>query len=114
MTEGKVLKGDKSATKLGFPTANINNKDNVLPGIYAGRVVLGKEILDAVLYVGKKRKEILEAHILDFKKNIYGKTIKVEVLEKIRDDEEFSDIGLLKEKIEKDTMDAWAILFGHK
>ncbi len=114
MTEGKVLKGDKKGTKLGFPTANINNKDSVAPGIYAGHVVLGKKTLDAVLYVGKKRPKILEAHILDFKKSIYGKTIKVEVIEKIRDDEEISDVGLLKEKIEKDTMDAWAILFEHK
>lgn len=114
MIEGKVQKGNKKAGKMGFPTANIKNTTKVLPGIYAGLVTVAKKEHDAVLYVGANNKDILEAHLLDYKGNLYGKTIKVEVLEKIRDDKHVTDTILLKEMIEKDCMDAWAILFERK
>ena len=114
IVKGKVLKGNKKAGKIGFPTANIKNTEKVLPGIYAGLVTVAKKTHDAVLYVGTNSIDTLEAHLLDFKGDLYGKEISVEVLEKIRDDEHVTDMTLLKEMIEKDCLDAWAILFGHK
>lgn len=112
--KGKVQKGNKKAGKMGFPTANIENTEKVLPGIYAGIVSIAKKNHDAVLYVGTNNPGILEAHLLDYKGNLYNKSIKVEVVKKIRDDKHVTDVTLLKEMIEKDCMDAWAILFEHK
>lgn len=107
---GKVLKGNKKAGAMGFPTANIKNTGNVLPGIYAGRASTNKKTYDAVVYVGTNNIDILEVHFFDFKGNIYGKNIKVEILQKIRDDKHVTDTLLLKEMIERDCLDAKAFL----
>jgi riboflavin kinase/FMN adenylyltransferase len=93
---GKVLKGNKKAGKMGFPTANIKNTENVLPGIYVGRASTVKKKYDAVIYVGENNKDVLEVHFFDYKGNLYGKSIKVDILEKIRDDKHVTDVLLLK------------------
>jgi riboflavin kinase/FMN adenylyltransferase len=114
MIKGKVLKGNKKAGNLGYPTLNLKNTENILPGIYAGHVFLKSKRYDAVIYVGNNRKEVLEAHIFDFKANLYGKEVDVQVLDKIRDDKNVTDVLLLKEMIEKDCLDARSILFERK
>jgi riboflavin kinase / FMN adenylyltransferase len=106
ITKGKVLEGHKKANGIGFPTANIVNINNVHSGIYAGRVGLNGVNYDAVLYVGEKRKDILEAHLFDFQGDLYNKEIEVNVIEKIREDEEVDDFSVLKDMIKKDCDDA--------
>lgn len=109
--KGKVIKGHKKANGIGFPTANIKNIDNIGTGIYAGRVKLRTKMYDAVLYVGEKRKDILEAHLFGYKGDLYGKEIEIKVLDRIRDDKEVeNDPLLIREMIEKDCLDAKALL----
>ena len=50
----------------------------------------------------KNQKEVLEVHIPDFDDNLYGKTLKIEILDKIRDEKKFKNIEELKSQIEKD------------
>ena len=93
---GFVQKGAGRGRSLGFPTANIVIKDTVPGGIYAARVTLDNKAYDAAVYIDTKRK-ILEANLLDFSDDLYGKEIEVELLKKIREDEEFhSDEDLHK------------------
>lgn len=98
---GVVEGGGNFATRLGFPTANIPLTDISLSGIYAARVHLPDSEYDAVIYANQARK-LLEAHLLDFSGDLYGKTIEVALLEKIREDAVFADEDAARAAITKD------------
>ncbi|MRX27105.1 bifunctional riboflavin kinase/FAD synthetase [Kangiella sp. HZ709] len=116
---GKVAHGQKQGRKLGFATANINLKrlQSPLKGVYAVRVTIvdantnSNESLKGVANVGVKPtlgdyRERLEIHLLDFAESIYGKKLTVQPLKKIRDEQKFATLDLLKEQIEKDIQTA--------
>ncbi len=101
--KGKVKKGSQKASKMGFPTANIDLKDETLaPGIYAGRVFFEDGNYKGALYVGKINPQILEVHLIDFEGDLYDKEIEVAVYDKIRDDFNLDDEEKLKEMISND------------
>ncbi len=102
---GIVLKGEGTGRALGFPTANIPMTDEALSGIYVARVAIGYEKYDAVVYADTRRK-FLEAHILDFNKDLYEKEIVIELLEKLREDKEFTDLEDAKKTIAADVQNA--------
>lgn len=106
ITIGKVLKGQEKASGIGFPTANISNTNNCPSGIYAGKVRFGGDEFIAVIYIGERRKDILEAHLFDFGGDLYGKEIEVDVIKKLREDKVAPDLSQLKEMIKKDCNDA--------
>ena len=108
---GDVVKGSGRAKSLGYPTANIAYESDILPpqGVYAVRVLLGTKVYSAVANLGMRptfdkqnSKLHLEAHILDFSKNIYGKHLEVEFLKKIRNEKKFSSPQGLIRQIQKD------------
>jgi riboflavin kinase/FMN adenylyltransferase len=98
---GTVLEGEKRGVKLGFPTANIALTDGSLSGIYAGTVTSDGRMHHAALYADQKR-GLLEAHLLDFRGDLYGKMITVAIDEKIRDDRRFDSEIELKAAIADD------------
>ena len=99
--KGVVQKGDKRGGTLGFPTINIPFSGETAGGIFAAAVFIdGKEYL-AAAYVNNSR-HILEAHLLDFSDDLYGKEVEIELLEKIRDNEKFADETSLKAAIARD------------
>lgn len=87
---GIVQQGTGMGKAYGFPTANIPFADATLSGIYAARVAVAYEKYDAVVYVDTRRK-LLEAHLLDMHKDLYEKEIRIELLEKLREDQEFAN-----------------------
>lgn len=107
---GKVVKGKGRGKDLGFPTANIEVSPlKLLPpaGVYAVWVTLNEEKLKGALNIGKRptfeEKEItIEVHIFNFDKNIYGETLKIELIKRIREEKKFSSIEALKNQIRKD------------
>jgi riboflavin kinase/FMN adenylyltransferase len=100
---GIVQKGERRGTALGFPTANIPLSDDSLSGIYIARTKLrGREQKSAV-FIDTQRK-ILEAHFLDFPpEDLYGEEIEVELLQKFREHESFTDDMRLSARIAEDT-----------
>lgn len=98
---GTVTEGEHIGMSLGFPTANIPLNDKSVSGIYVGEVMCREKVYKAALYANQKR-NILEAHLLDFSETIYGEVITITVLEKIRDDASFPDLATLKEAIAND------------
>ena len=99
--KGVVQEGEKRGVTLGFPTINIPLAGKDVSGIFAAKVFVdGKEYL-AAAYANVSR-DILEAHLLDFSGDLYGKEVEIELLEKIRDDEKFSDESALKAAIAGD------------
>ncbi|MEJ5263052.1 MAG: bifunctional riboflavin kinase/FAD synthetase [Ignavibacterium sp.] len=97
---GVVVEGDKRGRELGYPTANIKilDEDKMLPqiGIYAVLVELDGIEYKALLSIGKRPtfyndgKVIPEVYIYDFNNDIYGKEIKVNLIEKLRGEEKFN------------------------
>ena len=118
---GKVIYGDQLGREIGVPTANLelHRLRTALSGVYAVNVKIdnANEWLQGIANVGCRPtindsiKAILEVHILNFDKNIYGKRITVRFLKKIRDEIKFESIEILKSQIFKD-LDIVKIYFG--
>ena len=98
---GIVQKGIKRGQALGFPTANISLDDHAVSGIYAARVALEGKEYSAAAFVDHERK-VLEAHVLDFSGDLYGKEITIELLQKIRDNKKFENDNALRAAIADD------------
>ncbi|MBY0539602.1 riboflavin kinase [Patescibacteria group bacterium] len=97
---GIIIEGSKKASALGFPTANITVSEPV-NGIYAGTVfVEGKEYFAALF--GDEKRGLLEAYILNFSGNLYGKHATFTLIEKIREHGTFSDDESLQSAIAAD------------
>jgi len=115
---GTVIKGTRLGRILGYPTANIDPHHEVIPaaGIYAVRIILGKNKFNGACYIGKRptisshRKVYVEAHIFNFNKNIYGKYLEIQFVKKIRSDKKFLSLALLARQIKKDVITARRIL----
>ncbi|HEV3244826.1 MAG TPA: riboflavin kinase [Candidatus Paceibacterota bacterium] len=99
--KGIVQKGQERGKQLGFPTVNIPLIGEQASGIFAAKVFIDDKEYFAAAYANISRR-ILEAHILNFSGDLYGKEIEIELLEKIRDDEKFNDEAGLKAAIAAD------------
>ncbi len=98
---GVVERGAGQGQVLGFPTANITFADPKIAGTYAGRVEMGGVLYRAAVYADQKRK-LLEAHLLDFSGDLYGKNITITLLQKISEEGAFTDVAALQRKIAQD------------
>lgn len=99
--KGIVSKGVRSGTRLGFPTVNIFLNDSNVSGIYVGTVLWEGEMYPSAIYANQKR-NILEAHMIDFSGNLYAQEISITLLKKIRDDVAFTDETTLIKQIAED------------
>ncbi len=115
---GIVTTGRNRGGKLlGFPTANINLHDELCPknGVYAVTVDCMGGVFQGVANIGYSptfddHVFSVEVHILDFNENIYGQNIRVNFVQRIRDEEKFSNISELSDQIKKDIETARKIL----
>ncbi len=106
---GVVSEGEKRGRTLGFPTANLTNVETIIPedGVYAAIIRNEEGAWVAAVNIGpnptfdvKERK--VEAHLIDFEDNLYGQTIQLDFVERIRDVATFSDVNELKQQVEND------------
>ena len=109
--KGKVVEGFHNGTKIGFPTVNLElDADYVLPldGVYAGLVYVDGIPFRAMVNVGKNPTvgkldhRIVEAHLLDYSGNAYGKTVYVAFIGFVRGEMKFASLHQLKGQLEKD------------
>jgi riboflavin kinase/FMN adenylyltransferase len=115
---GAVMDGDKRGRTIGFPTANVSLWDEqVIPanGVYACRVHLGDETFNAVTNVGVRPTFegvglTVEAHIFDFDRDIYGQTLAVDFVERLRGEQKFDGIEALVAQIKSDAEQARRML----
>ncbi len=116
---GQVVPGASRGKVLGYPTANVHYQCDVLPphGVYAVRVVWNEITFYGMANLGvrpsfkeKNVKPLLEVHIFNFNKNLYGQSIRVEFLKKIRDEGSFSSKEKLIAQIQKDEKTVRAFL----
>jgi len=112
---GRVVRGDSLGTRLGFPTANVQLRRLRAPlsGIFVVEVDgLGPQPLPGVASLGvrptvKMRGEpVLEVHLFDFQRSIYGWRISVRFLKKLRDEERYASLDELTAQIRRDVEQA--------
>ncbi len=116
---GKVVKGKQLGRTMGYPTANIYVAEDykLIPadGVYAVKVKTKTENLLGVLNIGKRptiegKDRTIEVYIFDFDKEIYGETISIYFVEKIRDEQKFESLDALKKQIGEDVETAYRFL----
>lgn len=104
--EGTVVVGDERGGTLGFPTANLSVEPHLLVpafGIYAGAALGGRAAVSIGTnphYGGLERR--IEAHLLDFEGDLYGRRLVVELWRRLRDERAFDSEGELVEQIARD------------
>lgn len=106
--EGVVIHGAKLGRKLGFPTANMEiGGQEVADGVYLSQVVIDGKVWRGMSNVGVRpsvdgKCRLLETHILDFHGDLYGRTLTVTLLRKVRDERRFDSIEELNRQLEAD------------
>ena len=109
--KGSVKEGRKIGRTIGFKTANINYPEKLIKipdGVYAVEVEIEKKKYMGIANYGSdptvtdNKEKLIEVHILNFNDDIYGKNIKINFLDKIRDEIKFQSLIELKEQIKKD------------
>ncbi|MCU7611285.1 riboflavin biosynthesis protein RibF [Anaplasma capra] len=111
VVSGKVLRGKGRGRSIGFPTLNLSMDHTVLPknGVYGARVNFGTDgWLPGIANIGVRptfsevELPLLEMHIFDFDKDMYGAQANVELVNFIRPERRFSDVNQLIQQIEQD------------
>jgi riboflavin kinase/FMN adenylyltransferase len=108
---GRIVKGDGIGRKIGFATANIDVTGLALPptGVYAARALVNEKTHRAAVNIGYRPtlsspvpKLQVEAHLLDFSGDIYGETMELTFVRKLRDEQKFASTAALHDQIAKD------------
>lgn len=115
---GRVAHGDERGRTIGFPTMNVDLHRQVSPlrGVYAVRVYGLGETHVGVANIGNRPtvvgddRYLLEVHLFDFNREVYGQQVQVEFVERIRPEKKFDSFELLRQQILHDVKSAQAIL----
>jgi riboflavin kinase/FMN adenylyltransferase len=114
LLRGEVVLGDRRGRSIGFPTANVSVDPAVIVparGVYAGLVRVGKDVHAACTNVGvaptfERGESRVEAYLLDFQGDLYGRIVDVSFARRIRSERRFSGVEELKEQIARDVEEA--------
>lgn len=121
MISGEVVMGKAIGRTISYPTANLKLKETykLIPknGVYIVQSTIEGENIFGITSIGTNptvggTEKTIETHFLDFNKDLYGKTITIEFLKFIRDEETFDSVEILKQEIEKDEIFAKQFLKG--
>jgi riboflavin kinase/FMN adenylyltransferase len=116
---GSVVKGNKIGRTIGFPTANIFIKEayKLIPkdGVYVVRSRFKNRTLTGMLNIGNKptvdgNSKSMEVHFFNFNEDLYGKTLKIEFLKRLRDERKFEGLDNLKSQLQLDMREAQSFI----
>lgn len=106
---GMVTHGAARGARIGFPTANIDAVDTILPavGVYAGHAFAGEETWPAAINIGPnptfgEHALKVEAHLIDFSGSLYGQPLEVDFTVRVRDTREFASVEELQQQLKRD------------
>lgn len=108
---GTVTRGDSLGKKIGFPTANLSAHSEQFPpnGVYAAEAKIDNELHRGVINLGVrptvsggKSERVLEIHLFDFDRDIYGRDVEVRFLTFLRPEKKFENLDALVEQIRRD------------
>ncbi|MDF1765275.1 MAG: bifunctional riboflavin kinase/FAD synthetase [Gammaproteobacteria bacterium] len=118
---GEVIKGQQIGSQIGFPTCNIDPKRVCMPllGVFACHAKVAGELLPAAVNIGFRPTvqaeggALLEAHLLDYEGDLYGKTLEVIFREKVRDEMKFDSLDALKRQLGEDIARVRELIISH-
>jgi riboflavin kinase/FMN adenylyltransferase len=108
---GTVTRGDNLGKKIGFPTANLSAHSEQFPpnGVYAAEAKIDNRLHRGVINLGVrptmsggKSERVLEIHLFDFNRDIYGRDVEVRFLKFLRPEKKFENIDALVAQIRRD------------
>lgn len=107
--KGNTVEGEKRGRKLGFPTANLETEWELLPkiGVYASYAYVEGKRYQSITNIGFRptfgeNRLLIESHLFNFSDNVYNKPMKIEFMNRLRDERRFSSIDQLVLQIKKD------------
>jgi riboflavin kinase / FMN adenylyltransferase len=108
--EGMVVEGAKRGRELGFPTANLETQNDLVPpnGVYATVVTIDGAVHSSVTNIGARPtfgdnlQTTIETHILGVSLDLYGRTLRLAFVQRLRDERKFPDIEALQDQIAAD------------
>lgn len=119
MVHGTVVNGKKLGGKIGFPTANIDVKEDykLIPktGVYVIQTTVNDQIYKGMLNIGYRptvdgKHQTIEAHLFDFNGDLYGTFLKIEFLYFLREEQKFDSVEHLITQLKKDRENALSFL----
>ncbi len=118
--EGTVTRGAGRGRGLGFPTANLCPDNELVPpaGVYATMVGIDGVVWPSITNIGMRPtfgdvdRPVIEAHIFDFNRDLYGRTLRLSFVQRLRDERAFPDVDALRAQIDADCRSARR-LFNH-
>ncbi len=113
---GTVVKGAGRGARLGFPTANLQVSNELVPavGVYVTQVECDGVPIGSVTNIGFRPTltpgtdplPLVESHILDFDGNLYGRQLRVRFLKRLRAEEKFGNVEKLQHQVQRDIQNA--------
>jgi len=117
---GRVISGENRGKSLGFPTLNLEvpkEMVNIKPGVYACQAEVRGKSWKAVTNIGFRptfgggiKKPRIEAHLLDFSRDIYGEQVSLDFIDRLRDEMKFDRVSALTAQIQSDIDETLQIL----
>ena len=112
--DGLVMQGDRRGRTIGFPTANLCTENELLPphGVYATTARLGGIVYPSVTNVGVRPtiddsgRTVVETHVFNFAREVYGATLRIGFVQRMRDERRFESLDALKQQIAADAAQA--------
>jgi riboflavin kinase / FMN adenylyltransferase len=108
--DGTVVQGAKRGRELGFPTANVCAENELVPpaGVYATTVTIDGMAYASITNIGTRPtfesgdERVIESHLIDFDKDMYGTRVRVGFVQRLRDEKKFDGVDALKAQIASD------------
>ena len=116
--QAKVIRGESRGAKLDYPTANLEiEPGQALPaeGVYATWAYIGGQARKSVTNIGRRPtfgggKSVVEVYILGYRGSLYGEELKIDIIERLRDEKQFDSAEALRQQIARDIEQAKAVL----
>jgi len=107
--DGTIVEGKRRGRELGFPTANLETQNELLPpnGVYATIMTIDGVVHGGVTNIGMRptfgeTTPTIETHVLDYSGDLYGQTVRLAFVQRLRDERRFEDVDALRTQIDAD------------
>jgi riboflavin kinase/FMN adenylyltransferase len=107
--DGVIVEGKRRGRELGFPTANLETRNELVPpnGVYATMMTIDGVVHGGVTNIGLRptfgeTAPTIETHVLDYSGNLYGQTVRLAFVQRLRDERRFEDVDALRAQIDAD------------
>jgi len=112
--DGTVTRGAGRGRELGFPTANLTTCNELVPptGVYATTVTIDEVVHPSITNIGLRPtfgdadRPIIETHLFDVSRDLYGTSLRVSFVQRLRDERAFPDVDALRAQIDADCRSA--------